>query len=138
MENQASFAVKKIAKTGRRLARTLFQPEVLQSVEKLIASMWGLRVTLTVFLILWGIGASIAYSWNYKSKEEMLRHKEEVKFIHKVFLGEKPILVILVQLWLFTTLAALLWYSFKEVKPSEIWKKVKSIRPRPDVLPTFV
>lgn len=140
MDKQATFAVNKIAKTGRRIARTLLQPEVVQSVEKLITSLWSLRVTLTIFLILWGVGASVAYSWNFK-KEEMQRHKDEVKFVHKVFLGEKPILVILVQLWIFTTIAALLWYSFKELKPTEVWKKVKSIRPRPELpsmaLPAF-
>lgn len=136
---QAKTAANKIAKTGRRLARTLLQPQVLEGVEKLITSLWSLRVTLTVFLILWGIGASIAYSWSYKNPTEAQRHKDEIKFIHKIFLGEKPILVILVQLWLFTTIAALLWYSFKELKPQELWKRVKSIKPPANAgIPSFM
>lgn len=122
----ATSTAKRFQRTGTRLLKTLTTPQVKEAAESLIHAFFTYRMAVTFLLIGWGIAVSVAYTWTWNTPEIRQRRKDEVKFVNHLFLGDRPIIGVLVRLWLYSTIVALVWFSVPpDFNIREAWKNSK-------------
>lgn len=95
-------------------AENLFKhPTIHKAVEQTFYAVMKLRIAITVFLVVYGLTMSIAYV-STKSWDDQARKK--IQFVNTVWFGKQPALAKnIFYLWIFTTLAYLLYYNFYRI-----------------------